>query len=1226
MKNKTKSILIFLVLVIGSASLMSFGTAYDEPQEAGPGWVFKTNYTNYAPEGMPDFDQKNTLWESAEGNYTHCGPVAVANCLWWMDSKYSHPNGTPGDGSDIHSLVTKHASQSNDDHEEDNVIPLVNTLATYINTTKNGTEVHDLINGLEEYFVNQSKDKWYNVSYYNNETVTFDVIYDKINQSYDVILLLGFWQYTGESWLRLGGHYVTVCGVNNTEDPLLNISGCIAICDPYLDNAEAGGMGWISTHDPHPGDATSHFNTSNVSHDYYFVANNSTSPGSDYCLIDYPVMPVDILDDLQYQNEPSEFDDFSGWYSLGEPVQTEIEYIIVVEDNPYNISALGGGYSRARTFDDAIATVSVGDTIEIMDGYIYDNVTITQPNLTIYGNHSMYTYINGDGSNDYIIHNTVAEGLNLSYINLIHNNSMTTEGIRITNSYSVLVNRINVTLCGSYGLRTNGLLTHNVVISNSEFYDCAWGVYTGDSSYYLDFVNCTFNKNDYDGVRVSNSNYTNFTSCYFLGSTGSGVVGNGINLASGSENVTLESCELYNNNMNGLRIDDSKGALIANSTIYSNTDNGVYIVGAYHPIFFNVTIYSNGDDGIACTGAERAIEISYSNIYSNDNVGIGLLNTPAVIDNTDIYDNFANINVSNSTFLNFTTVNIYNATGSHGCEITNSGNITFYTVNIYNNSGAGLVGINTTEFNATGMQIYYNEGNGIETANTTLWLQESTVHTNNQSGVYMENMTYYPNYLNNLVIYNNTLYGLNFNNTPLTLVYNITSAHGHVKDINLVSSWIGFYQENYSYQNCFLYEGVWTAVGYDDTLANNVSIYINGGSSNESFNILPLKIIPLNITDAINLTVWSLDNVTNTIKINMTLNQTTLFNMTANITGYQSNTYDWFDNISSVNFTFTNLTADTNYTIKVDEVNQTVKQSNATGIIMWNYTGNWSEHQFELLAEGELEENTCPTLTSLVYPSNQSTITSWNGTNGTVHLKVILNDTEGDTITVYFYNQTGVTAEIDNVTVSSGAVAWVNWTNLANDSTYNWSISAVDEHGCWFTNLTYNWTFDTGATITTNNPPTVELKKPTLSSTPSWKSESAKSINISVYANDSNGDTLTVYFMRVTLGGGGLVYTTINTTTCDANSTPYFIWTGLSYDTSYNWSVNVTDGTGNVSSSIWGFTTPEEEEDDDGGGGGGSSSDDDDTTTTPPPTPGFESVILILSLFVTIIILIKRNR
>jgi len=50
-------------------------------------WYYKPGYADYAPNGVPDFDQKQDAWTwPFTGQWTWCGPTAVANCLWWFDA------------------------------------------------------------------------------------------------------------------------------------------------------------------------------------------------------------------------------------------------------------------------------------------------------------------------------------------------------------------------------------------------------------------------------------------------------------------------------------------------------------------------------------------------------------------------------------------------------------------------------------------------------------------------------------------------------------------------------------------------------------------------------------------------------------------------------------------------------------------------------------------------------------------------------------------------------------------------------------------------------------------------------------------------------------------------------------------------------------------------------------------------------------------------------------
>jgi hypothetical protein len=53
-----------------------------DPFEPDDPTLYKADWPNYAPSGMPDFSQDHTGWPP-----TWCGPTAVADSLWWFDSE-----------------------------------------------------------------------------------------------------------------------------------------------------------------------------------------------------------------------------------------------------------------------------------------------------------------------------------------------------------------------------------------------------------------------------------------------------------------------------------------------------------------------------------------------------------------------------------------------------------------------------------------------------------------------------------------------------------------------------------------------------------------------------------------------------------------------------------------------------------------------------------------------------------------------------------------------------------------------------------------------------------------------------------------------------------------------------------------------------------------------------------------------------------------------------------
>ena len=91
-------------------------------------WYFLPSYSNYAPSGLPDFDQRqNSTWKRGF-IWSFCGPVALANIFWWFDSKHEDDQGVPGDGKNDYPLVKNYNTYSTpcpgpayDDHNFNNV-------------------------------------------------------------------------------------------------------------------------------------------------------------------------------------------------------------------------------------------------------------------------------------------------------------------------------------------------------------------------------------------------------------------------------------------------------------------------------------------------------------------------------------------------------------------------------------------------------------------------------------------------------------------------------------------------------------------------------------------------------------------------------------------------------------------------------------------------------------------------------------------------------------------------------------------------------------------------------------------------------------------------------------------------------------------------------------------------------------------------------------------------
>jgi uncharacterized repeat protein (TIGR01451 family) len=266
-------------------------------------------WIDYAPSGMPDFSQIQDAWgpNPFAPPWTYCGPVAVANSLWWFDSKFE-PNPVPGwVPNDNYPLVISYGPW--DDHDPLNVetqtptFELVDELASLMGPLPlaSGTIITDMVNGTRDYLALHGLTEDYTVTQVHEPE--WEWVVEEVMRSEDVVLLLGFWYWDPSSgyWFRMGGHYVTVAGV----DP---VSGLVGFADPYFDQAELG-WPWLGRffppgHPPHAGLIPDmvHNDARFLSHDVYHAV-PSPSPGGLWGPDEYPAQAGMI--NFEGQNGPS---------------------------------------------------------------------------------------------------------------------------------------------------------------------------------------------------------------------------------------------------------------------------------------------------------------------------------------------------------------------------------------------------------------------------------------------------------------------------------------------------------------------------------------------------------------------------------------------------------------------------------------------------------------------------------------------------------------------------------------------------------------------------------------------------------------------------------------------------------------------------------------------------------------------------------------------------------
>lgn len=274
---------------------------------------YKPGFLDYCPNGMPDFDQKqHQLWQNPlTHHWVWDGPVALANCMWWFDSKFeSFPvDPRPFWPDQEHNFYDQYPLIGSldpelqwDDHDTSNVFNFIYRLGLYCNVDQGGggipgTYILDLENGFKLWLENEVLDT---MGYTTRVVVgpDFEELARSLKACQNVILLLSFYEEEpGLACQWLGNHYVTLAGVSDVGHKL-----CVS--DPYFDHLEGEPPPGASGHGP-----TAHNDASNISgpHGTYYHDCYQAGPSTaDLCLSPATWMLTD------YPNQWEDIKNFSG--------------------------------------------------------------------------------------------------------------------------------------------------------------------------------------------------------------------------------------------------------------------------------------------------------------------------------------------------------------------------------------------------------------------------------------------------------------------------------------------------------------------------------------------------------------------------------------------------------------------------------------------------------------------------------------------------------------------------------------------------------------------------------------------------------------------------------------------------------------------------------------------------------------------------------------------------
>jgi len=352
--------LILLFQMIGTGAILKTKSS---SQNTIDEWYYYPQLQNYAPKGMPDFDQKQNNWrDPVYDGWTFCGAVSVSNIFWYLDSYYSDSMGIPGDGYDIFPLVLNYHAQGDsnpgpytDDHNVNNVNDLasswdqdesifgnelVERVAWYVDTNGCrtggdiwGTNLNSMYLGVQKWFECVGLSQYFQVemtflprSYLDNiimidsnshltrvldntQSKLFDpTIIDQIKKTSIVQEDLTFHNIASKV---TNGSFV-ILGINGMDSDKnihfshwVTVAGVsrsndqIALSDPYFDLTN------------HTNNFTLHNNAVFVSHDIYSINNTSPFPeDSDYWWLEgylpnlYSVVPAALIITPLQENIP----------------------------------------------------------------------------------------------------------------------------------------------------------------------------------------------------------------------------------------------------------------------------------------------------------------------------------------------------------------------------------------------------------------------------------------------------------------------------------------------------------------------------------------------------------------------------------------------------------------------------------------------------------------------------------------------------------------------------------------------------------------------------------------------------------------------------------------------------------------------------------------------------------------------------------------------------------
>ena len=326
----------------------------------------------------------------------------------------------------------------------------------------------------------------------------------------------------------------------------------------------------------------------------------------------------------------------------------------VVSASTYYVSPAGNDdYTNAeaqnpgtpwRTINHAVRNASSGDTIYVFSGTYYENVVVNKT-LTLIGNGSRDTIIDAGGEGQVV--RIDASGVNLSGVTCRNGGEQLGHhvgGISINSSLSFIkIYNVNVShnlgagIGISYGAHDieiyeneisfnsrpgiGAALTNSINIHNNSIYENDCGIWFYYSSNNI-ISNNTVSHNHHSGLwsEYTTVNNTIIDNEFIYNENYGLCIANWLYEGMGNNYIAGNNCT--SNELNGIRLENSRGNTLENNMIVNNGKYGIYLFSSSNNNLIYNNYFNNTDNAYdECTNTWNVTKTARTNIISGPYLG-----------------------------------------------------------------------------------------------------------------------------------------------------------------------------------------------------------------------------------------------------------------------------------------------------------------------------------------------------------------------------------------------------------------------------------------------------------------------------------------------------------------------------------------------------------------------------------------------------------------------------